>query len=263
MIHANPKSDPSHGGGCDDDPPLPEDIHRLVRQLERIKPIFELGFYFGSLAVGVASVLAAAVGWLAFREYQVQNRVAARAQLLATEQTLVEREIEDGTYAHLQADAPAGISPGGFARHHLALLTTDPDLQNAPNARALHGLIWSTETWEKKDRAQVQGLRRMHRHAESYLYHLQTAFDYHGDKIISDGEWATWAGVVGDLGPHPVLLAALEGAHQHGYLSREFAADLRRRLVALPAHREVVAQYFPQMLHPAWIDGFPSYSYHD
>jgi hypothetical protein len=226
-----------------------------------MKPIFELIFYLGSLAVGVASIAAACIGWWAFREYQVQNRVAARAQLVATEQSLAEREIEDGLYSQLHADVPAGTPPETYASRHLALLTADPELRAVPNAAKLHELIWSTGSWEAKNRAELQSLRKLHRHAETYLYHLQTAFDYRGDAIITDGEWETWAGMITDIGPHPVLLAALHHTHRHLYLSRDFAADLRRRLTATPAQRAVVERFYPEMLSEEWLRGFPSYSY--
>jgi hypothetical protein len=240
---------------------VPVELQRFARQIARVRPIFEIVFYVGSLAVGLASVAAACIGWWAFREYQVQNRTAARTQLLATEHALSEREIDDSLYAQLHTEIPRSTPPAEFAARHLAHLTTDAELRAAPNARALHELIWSSATWEKKDRAEVQALRRLHRHAAAQLYHLQTAFDYRGDRIITDGEWQTWAGTIGDLGPHPVLLAALHGTHRHGYLSREFAAEVRRRLTADPAHRAVVEHFYPEMLQADWLRAFPSYSH--
>ena len=240
---------------------FPVELQRFARQVARVRPIFEVVFYIGSLAVGLASLAAALIGWWAFREYQVQNRVAARTQLLAAEHALSEREIEDGFYAVLHAELPASTPPTEYAARHLAFITNDPEMLGAPTAPALHDLIWSSGSWEKKDRADLQAVRRLHRHASAQLYHLQAAYDYRADRIISEGEWETWAGLASDIGPHPVLLAALHSTHQQRYLSREFAADLRRRLTADTMHRAVVEQYYPQMLRADWLSRFPSYRY--
>ena len=252
---------PTKHSGPSGAPDPTEELQRFARKLVRMRPLFELVFYFGSLLVGIASVAAAFIGWWAFREYEVQNRVAARAQLMTTEQALSQRELDDGLYAQLHVDLPAGTPPANYASGQLALLTADPELRNAPSAPALHELIWSTASWETKNRAELEKLRKLHRHAAAHVYLLQTAFDYRSDRIISQGEWETWAGMTRDVGRHPVLLAVLHAAHRHQYLSREFAADLRQRLLDSPSHRAVVERFYPEMLQPAWLQGFPSYSY--
>lgn len=218
----------------------------------------------GNLLIGIATIVATIIGWLAFKEYKATNRLTARSQLYATEQLIASRETGDAVYGNFYVDVPNNLPPKDYCRLLINILSGDDSLSEITTAQGLHDYIWSTDTWRMADtgkkKEQLQQLRKIYLHSETYLYHIHNAFDYKEEGIISDGEWDTWAGLISDIGANPIFLSAIHSAYEQGYMSKPFAEELKQRLIQDPKQKEVIGFFYPKLLEQAWVNNFSTYN---
>jgi hypothetical protein len=215
-------------------------------------------------------------GIRAFEVYKSQNIVNVRAQLYAAERELADREsqtpvlqlaflrlgasVPPANYAAailLQCLPPKNENPEGRGFMRLDLVAAsfahEEFLVQSNTAKKLFEILWSESMVMSPE---LTNLRALYLHIEKYLYHLHNAYDYDKEGVLPEGEWEEWNGLIRDIGPHPVMLACLFSANEHGYLSKSFAAELQNTYRSDARMRAVVGAYYPEMLDPHWLNAF-------
>ncbi|MEI6236327.1 MAG: hypothetical protein WCT04_24990 [Planctomycetota bacterium] len=138
-------------------------------------------------------------------------------------------------------------------------MTHEQTIVNAKNAEELYHLVWGIESWEKGDKKELQRLRKIYSHAESYIYLLHNAFDYKHENIMDDGEWKTWVATIDDVGGNPMTLMAMWVAHRRGYFNKQYARELQNKYRNDSVLRERATYFYKEILDDQWLEAFSSY----
>lgn len=161
------------------------------------------------------------------------SRVAMRSELYQTENGFFETEGADTSAAlsSLWARVPPQISGPDYAIGLLRLITSDSAALAAQNAEALyHAAFDISALADSNRRGATSELRRTFLQVQSMVYHVQNAFDFENDEVLTYDEWLTWKGIIGEMNAHPVLMMVIWHGYQNRYLSQEFGVFLRDEL---------------------------------
>jgi hypothetical protein len=141
------------------------------------------------------------------------------------------------------------------------LITNDPTALAAPNAEDLYYAAFDISALTDSTRRDATSeLRRTFLHVQSIVYHVQNAFDFRKDQVLTHAEWLTWKGMIGEMNSHPVLMMVIWNGYQNRYLSREFGNFLRKELCGrspygpeYQARNSAFAKYYyPEMFEHDW-----------
>jgi hypothetical protein len=198
------------------------------------------------------------------------NRVAMRSQLYQTENAFFSEEgaDESGALASVWARVPPQFVDHEYSASLLPLVTDDPTALAATSAGALYHAAYDISALaEPGRRAATSDLRRTFLYVESNLYHIQNAYDFRKDGVLSHEEWLTWKGIIGEANAHPVLMMAIWHGYQNRYLSREFGSFLRAELCGRSPYGSLyqarncrfAKYYYPEMFRDDWSLPLPSY----
>lgn len=198
------------------------------------------------------------------------NRLAMRSELYQTENGFFADEGADTSAAlsSLWARVPPQTVRQEYAAGLLRLITDDSTALAAPNAEALYHAAFDISALTDSSRSDATSeLRRTFLHVQSIVYHVQNAFDFRKDNVLTDAEWLTWKGIIGEMNSHPILVMVIWNGYQNRYLSQEFGNFLREELCGRsPYGPEYQARncafakyYYPRMFERDWSLALPSY----
>lgn len=212
---------------------------------------------WAEIVIAVFSVLSAAI--LAFAAYE-----AYRAANIYEEQTRFQvrdglikfdRDILSGARAvawreSFYVELPDGGNSRERAEIRLRLMLKD--VQQMPSWEDIPSL--SRWLWEPQDfYAEVKvRTREAYAQAEDLLYLLNNVYDAYATGFIAPGEYRTWMSYLYENGQHPLFLVALHFWHQAGFLTEEFAAELRLHFLKSLSNRETAQAIFPTLLKDDW-----------
>ena len=203
-------------------------------------------------------------GLTGLSENTKSNLTASRGQLYAAEAIVSTREYDASSsslqslYAH-----PAGAitDPKEYITMRLRAMSADEGVLQARNVSELYEAFGGLRAYTGQTAAPgTVELRRAFIHLTSVFGVMHSALDYHNEGVLSSGELTGWFGYVSDIGPHPLLLATMWSWHESRYMSREFAREVRQRLLDdAPRHRQVIEYFYPQMLAPDFLEPLNDY----
>ncbi len=210
----------------------------------------------------VATVIAAYIGWEAIEEYKMINRAEARAQLYGAEREIAKMEMTDSVLRRIYATAPKDSNVAAYIQTQLAISAYGdakhllPDTLNVKNVKELYEFIWGSNSFVTEE---ADTLRRLYLHCEAYMYHMHNGFDLTDENFITKDEWETWRGLLKEIGPHPVCLAAAYSAERNNYFSKSFAAAYQKAMQMDLLKKAVIESFYPEMLSTEWPNQFTDF----
>lgn len=199
------------------------------------------------------------------------NRVAVRSQLYEAENGFFEEEGSDSSaaFASLWARVPPQTMGGEYGVSLLRVITNDSTALAAPSAEALYHAAYDLSVLTDSTRRDATfDLRRTFMFVLTDVYHVMNAFDFYGDEVLTEAEWHTWKGIIGEMNSHPVLMAVIWHGYQNQYLSQQFADFLREEICPgrSPFGPQYQARncafamyYYPEMFRDGWSSTLPHY----
>lgn len=197
----------------------------------------------------------------ALKENTKLRYMALQEELYANERWWYER-MSDFPYAYsLWSSFDSNTKPEDYIRTCIKLASPGEgaELPTPRDIDDLMRMLWHTSTFNDSFNtiSRASNLRRAFDIAEVIFYHLERIHAYMNDEIMDDEEANTWLGIVQNIGPHPLFLAAAEDARRHGYISPDFAQWLLDALSTNPKWK-LVQDFYPYMAKTPdkWIADF-------
>lgn len=203
----------------------------------------------------LATIAAAAVGWMAYQEYVKDNKASARLQLYQAERELYRLEVEKEYLQSIYADVSFGEGASVYIKKRIALTMYDNSEADLPTnlsinrVEDLYKYIWSDKFYDHENNAK---LRSLFLHCEAYLYHIDNAYVIAEENYIDEIEWDTWKNLAKAISLHPVCLAAVYVGELELYFSESFADWYRKALKDSTDHQSILEVLYPEMLKCDW-----------
>lgn len=196
----------------------------------------------------------------ALRENTKLREMALREELYTNERWWYDRMAEFPFVYSLLIDPNPSLQGREYVETCINLASPGSTPLAVPrNMDELMKLLWDPSSFgnagDEKDRA--ANLRRAFDTAEVMFYHMERIHAYNCEKIMDDADANTWVGLIHQVGPHPLLLAAAEDARRHGYVSAEYAQWFADSMSKHPRWNEV-KDFYPELgKNPQqWVDQF-------
>ncbi|MEQ1574674.1 MAG: hypothetical protein ABL993_10555 [Vicinamibacterales bacterium] len=232
-------------------------IMRFGKHLESYFAAYVKGAEIALIAVGLFFTVEA------IRENTKSNLTASRSQLYESEGTVNVREF--GTAASslqsIYAHPPdSTVNPEEYCQVRLKALAADASILQARNVAELYEAFEGLPSYHDKPSPGIVQVREAYIHLSSIFGLMHSAQDYKDGGVLSADELKTWLAYSSDIGPHPLLLVTVWNWHEAGYMSREFAAAIRQRLIDdAPRNRAIIEYFYPAMLTPQFLTTLPDY----
>jgi hypothetical protein len=97
-------------------------------------------------------------------------------------------------------------------------------------------------------------LRKAYDLAEHLLYVLVDAHSAYKADILPEADYETYITYVDDLGFNPFFLSALYYGHSSGYITKDFASHIKKRLLRSKRNRQAVSILYKELLEEDWIN---------
>jgi hypothetical protein len=210
--------------------------------------------FLGTIVAGIALTFA----WLAWsdsqdsakntlaalQESQKSNTTAAVQELYAQERWWFDKCLENPLAYTLFCSAPNSIPDDGYIDTYIKTIGGESVTVN--DVHELYWHVWNIDGFSTAEDSPQQRFRRVFDIAESVLYCMDTSFTFKHEGVFSEQEFSTWGGLLGDVGPHPLLLLAIEIGHEQQYFSREFGKWLVGELNRHP-RAKAAQKFYPEM----------------
>lgn len=230
---------------------------RLGAHLKSYGAAYVKGAELGLIAVGLFFTVEA------IRENTKSNLTASRSQLYESEGIVNIREFGAAASGlqSIYAQPPGSVvNPEEYCRIRLKALATDASILQARNVTELYEAFAGLPSYDGKPSPSVVQVREAFIHLSSIFGLMHSAQDYKNGGVLSADELRTWLGYSSDIGPHPLLLVTIWNWHEARYMSREFAAAIRKRLIDdAPRNRAIIEYFYPEMLAPQFLEALPDY----
>jgi hypothetical protein len=104
-------------------------------------------------------------------------------------------------------------------------------------------------------------LRKAFSIAEHLLYLLQDAHSAYKANILCKADYETWITYVDDIGFNPFFLAALSYGHSSGYITKDFAINIKERLRSSKRNEQAISILYKELQEDDWIDNLGKREY--
>jgi hypothetical protein len=218
-------------------------------------------------ASAIALALAIGGGVLAvvsLHKNTISLRGSIRGQIYAEDRQLSKREVDDstGTIYSVYTDYPSkGVPTIDYVQARLKPFVpadTQGTYTRFDTAEALQTALWGDATFTvdpQASAAKLKELRRAALHIEEYFNHVAAIYDYKEDGVITPGEWRTWKAWLKDVNTHPLLMLAIYGALENGYVDRRFAVEARDAICQGDAdNQRILKEFLGPVYGPALMD---------
>ena len=218
-------------------------------------------------ASAIALALAIGGGVLAvvsLHKNTISLRGSIRGQIYAEDRQLSKREVDDstGTIYSVYTDYPSkGVLTIDYVQARLKPFVpadTQGTHTRFDTAEALQTALWGDATFTvdpQASAAKLKELRRAALHIEEYFNHVAAIYDYKEDGVITPGEWRTWKAWLKDVNTHPLLMLAMYGALENGYVDRRFAVEARDAICQGDAdNQRILEEFLGPVYGPALMD---------
>lgn len=203
-------------------------------------------------------------GLTGLNENTKSNLTASRSQLYESEAVISGREHDraDSSLLSLYAHPDESVTdPREYALVRMKAMSDDAGVLQARNVAELYEAFGGLKAYGPGAAPPgIVGVRQASIHLSAIFGVMHSALDYQREGVMSSEELGTWFGYVSDIGPHPLLLTTIWNWHDARYMTREFAASVRQRLLDdSPRNRTIIEYYYPQMLAPEFLDTLAAY----
>ena len=221
--------------------------HRTSGDRNRFIPWANLVFNLVS-AGGV--IVAAFIGLEALSIYENANRVQAQNAFYMLDREIYDSAKEKAILEPFWAQTSINVSPRERAIKRLELLSSKEfskkEWKTIPD---LYCLLYGENSFEDKN---LDRLRECVGLAERILYLLYAVGDSKRSGIVTDEDYETWLGYLGEIGDHPLFLVAIYNGHFFGYLDGEYCQYLKDKMNTIDWVRGTISEIYPQMNMNGW-----------
>jgi hypothetical protein len=211
---------------------------------------------------GLVLIVGLAFAYDALVESTKVRSMALRSELYSNERWWYDRMAQHPSTYSILCEHPVDVRPEVYIADCIAMAGAGEGevLPTPTNMKELRALLWSPEMYSRgsvEDKSRVANLRRAFDVAEVMFYSTERIYNYLQDDIMDEKEANTWLGVLHQVGPHPLLLAAADDAWRHGYVDPKFAQWFVDVMSRHPNWRCVLGFYPELTADPqAWVDKF-------
>lgn len=216
--------------------------------------IVQIGILLTTVANVVLLICALYVAINALTESSRMNKMSYTGQLYANEQKWIERCAAMPHGFSLFAIPSEKADTKSYIKQLLSLVPHNKRTEFSSVAD-FYTYIWAVDGFNARGKKE---LRQLYDIAENILYHIHTAFDYCEGGLISKNEYESWAALINDVGPHPLLLASIYNGHERKYISQKFARELQIRILS-DARGTIAEQFYPAIKDSKWADSLYDY----
>jgi len=232
-------------------------MNQAHSKLEKVRlwlEVFALGF--GILAGIVGSI----IGLVAWTESRSANRLNVDTQQDVDESKLNEFLQADPFLSGLWAEFRDETNVQAVAQKKILLLVStnnaefhklyDEKRDSVPwKIQELDAYLWDGNYFYDDKRVR---LRKAYNIMDWIYDQIEYSFDAHKKGQLSGEDFQGWVGYLDDLCTHPLFLVSLQDDHDNGFISRDYCAFVRERILKQPQGREFLSLVYSNMLDPAW-----------
>jgi hypothetical protein len=229
-------------------------------RISSLVPYLRFGKELLEAVAFVAGAIALILVYQTLKVQQKTNIVSNRQAIIAQYQVMAQREIsEPGLFMNLFEHVDA--SPAKYPITMLQTIAPHYPADTPLTLERLGNTIWSAIPAVPLPASELQNLRRLELHAQSYLDFLEEVIKARSDGEMTASEAQTWLNILhfDGLVCHPIFEYVLSDARTNGFYSRALAVELQRMMNKSKPCQPVIKAFFPAILAKTWPDGFVSH----
>lgn len=194
------------------------------------------------------------VGYQALQAYRNQNNAQMVNSLLGSDTEFYKMMMDKPNLQGIFAIPPRNQNVKETATKLLKIIINDKDDKICSDWNDIPNLCENLFKLEDYNNENKQKLREAEFLCELTLFDILTAFEAKNYDLITEDDYNTYGAYVKEIGGNPLFLCAVYLSHREGYITRRFAKDIRRRLLADPERKRTIEVIYPDLLKDDWVE---------
>ena len=200
------------------------------------------------------AIIGVIIAFWAVQQYKRNNNAQMINTLLGSDTEIYKLMIDKPYLQGILALPPKDRNYKSIANQMLEIITNDKndnicvEWKDIPE---LYEIMFGLKDFNNNNK---QKLREVYFIAETILFDILTAFEAKNYNLINEEDYETYTGYFSEIGNNPIFLCAVYWSHKNGYITKRFAQDLKKKLLANPKRKSAIEVLYPDLLKGDWID---------